>query len=606
MQQGGLLKLNLISIQGFRSIERLDDLPIGKPTLLTGHNDAGKSATLDAIRFLLNAYPARERDMTYIASGRGDEAGEPSEAERVPRTSVQGIFTLNEEEQNTWDLPPEVTLRRFFEAGGSASYELLEDIPTDPRLRSLHALKVDELKGRITELGLTAPSQNKSALLEVLNSAAEAAEKESAWVPADPKFVKALPRVMSFDQAGQSDAEQTIKTALQAAYEAHAASTELKGRVQDLEDELQEKLIKDAAQIRQHIIDRCNDIGEVTIVPDVSFTSGLKATQVAVTARKGEDVRLGEAGAGRARRVALAVWEYTRGLLSGPDAGDVVLLYDEPDTHLDYAHQRDLMRLFRNQCAMPNVQMVITTHSMNLIDGVDISDVVHVKHEAHRTVVDRLVDESEVGRHLGAIAASLGLRNTVLLHERLFVGVEGVSEQEAFPVLFRLAMGMHLESCGIALWACRNNEGATDFAKFLVEHGRNVVFVIDRDSQDTKALKEARLASKGLEPKKNALYIGNPREFEDVFSDSQWASVANFKWPRNDKRLWDEGDIQQHRTSKKFSDALLSMFKLASLSGPTRKQQLTYEMAMSLKDSSEVPEDLVTIFERLTLRAAQP
>lgn len=107
-------------------------------------------------------------------------------------------------------------------------------------------------------------------------------------------------------------------------------------------------------------------------------------------------------------------------------------------------------------------------------------------HKGHRTVIDRLGDDSDVGRHLGAVAAALGLRNTVLLHERLFVGVEGISEQSAFPILFRLATGNHLESCGIALWACRNNEGATDFAKFPVEHERQVVFIIDSDSKSAK------------------------------------------------------------------------------------------------------------------------
>lgn len=608
------MRLEHISITGFRSIENLGHLKIGAPTLLTGHNDAGKSASLDAVRFLLNAYPANDRDRTYLsdaeycAAPTEDGVGEKSSARqagRVPLTCVEGKFLLDEEEQAELGLPATARIRRRFQDEGPAVYERFCDVPVDPRLQSFSNLKVDGLKGLVTELGLVPEGQTKPLLLKALEVAASLADRIWQWEPVPTALVKALPKVLSFDQAGQNDAEQTIKSALQAAYEAHASQPDLKGKLGALEIELQEKLAKDAAAIRQHIMDRCSDIGQVTIVPDVSFTSGLKATQVSVTAKEGEGVRLGEAGAGRARRVALAVWEYTRGLLAGPGVGNVVLLYDEPDTHLDYAHQRDLMRLFREQCELPNIQMVIATHSMNLIDGVDISDVVHVRHEGHRTVIDRLADESDVGRHLGSVAASLGLRNTVLLHERLFVGVEGVSEQGAFPVLFKLSMGRHLESCGIALWACRNNEGATDFAKFLVEHNREVAFVIDADSKtaNNNALSDKRLAAKGLDPNRHALYIGNPKEFEDVFSDAQWVRVANAKWPRVDETPWTETHISDLRKLKKFSDELLSMFKTESSSGPMRKQQLTMEMAMSLNTPKDVPEDLRAVFEQLLTRA---
>ena len=147
---------------------------------------------------------------------------------------------------------------------------------------------------------------------------------------------------------------------------------------------------------------RCADTDNVQILPSVSIASGtgLKATQISVTSTAGEDVHLGEAGAGRARRVSLAVWEFTTGLLE--DAGDVVILYDEPDTHLDYTHldythQREFMHLVRSQCALPNVKMMIATHSMNLIDGIDISDVVHIRHNAERRRLAKyLGDHSQV------------------------------------------------------------------------------------------------------------------------------------------------------------------------------------------------------------------
>nr|WP_309976997.1 TOPRIM nucleotidyl transferase/hydrolase domain-containing protein [Arthrobacter oryzae] len=599
-----------MSIHGFRSIDTLLNLPIRNPTLLTGHNDAGKSATLDAVRFLLNKYPPNERDMTYLDPG-DDPKTEESLAlktdsidggnKRVAETCVEGRFELSKQEQSDLSLAPTICMRRRFQAGGNALFEIMQERPVDERLRNFHGLNAEDVKKLAAELSVTADKQTRTALLPALERAASEGAKEWAWETAPPAVIKALPAVLRFEPVGQNDAEYAIKTALQAAYDAHASDAELKGKISTLELDLQEKLTKDASNIRQHIMDRCSDIGDVSIIPDVSFTTGLKATQVSVTARAGEGIGLGEAGAGRARRVALAVWEYTKGLIGGPGAGDVVLLYDEPDTHLDYAHQRELMKLLREQCELPNVRMIVATHSMNLIDGVDISDVVHVKHQGHRTVVDMLADDSDVGRHLGAVAASLGLRNTVLLHERIFVGVEGVSELSAFPVLFKLATGSHLESCGIALWACRNNEGATDFAKFLVEHARQVAFIIDSDSKtaNRNVFSDKKLMEKGLDPNKHAYYIGNPAEFEDTFTDEQWAEVANAKWPHKDGVPWEPINVQELRSSKKFSDALLLMFKEGSLQGPTRKQQLTTEMALSLSSASDVPRELRDHFQAL-------
>lgn len=62
---GEHVQLHTITILGFRSIAHLNGLTLGSPTLLTGHNDAGKSALLEAIRFLLNEYELTDRDPTF-------------------------------------------------------------------------------------------------------------------------------------------------------------------------------------------------------------------------------------------------------------------------------------------------------------------------------------------------------------------------------------------------------------------------------------------------------------------------------------------------------------------------------------------------------------
>lgn len=598
------MKLKSVSIHGFRSIEHLDDLPLGAPTILSGHNDAGKSSIIDAIRALLGSYKIMPEDATFVQVSAPPTAGE---IPRVDDTSIEGALDLNSSEAREFGAS-KIRIRRICRSGASAVLEMLELAPIDATLRDYRELTIPLLKDRLLTLALSTVGA-KGDLLSRLDVAAAAAPKANVWVKAPNGLEKALPRVERFDAAGAIDAEAAIRSTLQTAYRTHLEGDDLKGGLRAIEKSLEAKLVDDVEIIRQHIIDKVGDIGNVLISPTVNFASasGLKATEITVTNYAGEGVNLQRSGAGRARRIALAVWEYNSVLLK-QSSEDIVLLYDEPDTHLDYGHQRDLMRLIHEQTTYPNVTVVVASHSMNMIDGTDISNVVHIRHDHHRTTVDLLADDSEVGSHLGAIAASVGLRNTVLLHERLFVGVEGDSEARALPVLFKLAMGSHLESSGIAIWPCDNNEGALRFAQFLIAHGRNVAFLVDSDSRRTAKhiFQDSRLRGFGLDPALHCLYLGDPDEIEDLFDDEQWARAANKLWPRNGSdqpsSTWEERDFSSLRSGK-FSSGVCEMLRSGSLAGPGGKPEMLHQLALSLSNPSDVPPQLVERFKDLIVRA---
>ncbi len=595
------MQLDTVEVEGFRSIASLPPLKISSPTLLTGHNDAGKSALLDAVRFLLNEYTLSDRDPSYELPS---ETASPNDLrQRVAQTIVTGEFLLSEHEQKELSLSERVRLRRRSDGGAASLYELEASIPDDERLRNLDGLSLPQLKELAQELGLKAAGPNKPHFYAALRAHADSSPSTKGWSQASAAILKSLPPVLSFNPSGVTDAEETIRAALQTSYRTHEKDESLVGGIKKLELALEEKIAEDATKLRQHIMDTIPDLGTVTIIPAVSFSSGLKQTQVSITNPAGEAVHLGEAGAGRARRVSLAVWEFTVGLLE--NSSDVVILYDEPDTHLDYSHQRSFMRLIDRQARLGHVRMIIATHSMNLIDGVDIADVVLLAHDdSYRTVAHVLADDSEIGTHLGAVAASLGLRNTVLLHERLFVGVEGPTETAAFPVLFRLATGRQLEACGIAMWSCNNNEGALKFAAFLNEHGRDVVFLVDQDSKSNSKhiFSTKKLSEYGLADAQHGIYLGDPSELEDLFGDSTWARVANLEWKKVDGTEWFEAEIAALRQGK-FSSSLLELFKTGSETGPKNKQELVVTLALNLSDRSEVPAALSEAFDILIARA---
>lgn len=597
------MKLKNIAISGFRSIQYLPELELGSPTVLAGHNDAGKSAIIHSIMFLLGGYSLTDSDRTF--SSNPDESvrlNAEGKLQRVTETYVAGKFVLSSQESQVFGAA-NLNLRRILREGEKVALEVLTLVPKDPKLRDLESLTVKDLEDRLKTLGLDASKGAKPELLDRLVAEADIAPKVEEWIQANAAIEKALPEGRRFDATSAVDADVAIKDTLNTKYRSHLESEGLKGSVREIEQELEALLVTDAEDMREHIVDRVNDIGAVEIRPLVNFTSanGLKNTSIQVRNQAGEEIDLQLSGAGRARRVALAIWEYNATLLAS-SGEDVVLLYDEPDTHLDYGHQRELITLIHQQTVNPKVTVVIASHSMNLIDGTDISDVVHVKHEAHRTVIERLTDDSMVGSHLGAIAASVGLRNTVLLHERLFVGVEGESEARVLPVLFKLATGRHLESCGIAVWPCGNNEGARRFAEFLHKHNRNVVFLVDEDSKTNSkhVFGPDKLRSVGLDPNKQCFYVGDPNEIEEVFTDEQWAEAANVSWARtvDDCSPWTPDRFRAHRGGK-FSKDILDMVRSESEKAPSGKPDMLVGLVLNLRNAEDVPVDLREKFQRL-------
>jgi hypothetical protein len=201
------------------------------------------------------------------------------------------------------------------------------------------------------------------------------------------------------------------------------------------------------------------------------------------------------------------------------------------------------------------------------------------------------------------IATSLGLRNTVLLHERFFLAVEGDTEVQSFPILFRLTTGRTLQAAGIAVVACRNNEGAILLAGHLVKHGRSVAFVVDGDTIKQKFYNEARLAGVGLKKDEHVYLIGQPdKELEFIFTDEQWAKAANKCWPRAEG-YWSPEDIHRHRDGK-FSARLEEMFRSGSAEGPSGKPAMMFGLAGTLQSADEVPQPLREIFLKLVEMAA--
>ena len=603
------MQLLSYDVIGFRAAAAVPGLRVGHPTIVTGANDAGKTACLDALRVLLEG-----RAVAYDDRTRGIDSDAPelvAEDGRLATTSVEGEFRLSAAEQEALALPEVVRIRRIHRYASAPQYELQRVVPTDERLRGLEALGLAELRTRAEELGVPVEGHQgrKETFLGPLLVRAVEAPTVTDWQVAPRDVISHLPRLLYYSSMQEPAPENEIHQVLRTVFAGFVEDPDVRGTITEVEGTLRARLTESAEELRAHILARCPELGEIRITPNVSFREGFPNVDVAAGPDAASAVALAYSGAGRRRRISLAVWEWAREIFEhgNGEPANLVVAYDEPDTHLDYANQRILVELLREQSAIPGVAVFVATHSLNLIDKVDVSDVLHFRLDDGRTNAVRLMSNAhgDIDQHLAQITASMGLRNSVLLHERCFLAVEGPTEGQVLPLLFRIATGLALQSAGIALIVGNSNRGALDVARFLNDHGRTVRFLIDKDSVapgsghmfTPEALHRVGIADHQMH------LVGNPRELEDLFTDEQWADAANDCWPRTDGRAWVAADFAELRDDGKFSDKVERMVRPNSESAPTSKPGYALEVARRSTDRADVPAQLADAFQQIAAAA---
>ncbi|MCQ6247007.1 AAA family ATPase [Streptomyces samsunensis] len=601
------MRLVELSVTNFRSLGDVQGIPIRKQTILTGHNDCGKTAALDAIAFLLGERSVVDSDISDFAVGEPARAALPSDEVEERRTViVEGRFALSPTEEKALDAGPTLRMRRRHVEDEGSCLEWRTAVPQNPTLRNIPALKVAELRALASELDISLredQSNVKASWVEVLEEHAAGTEMVTDWVVAPESVAAALPQLLYFKGDAAELPEAVVRSILTAKLREYTLREETRQKITDLEEEFSSLLKDDVVRLQKLIEERCT-LDTFTVDPSVQFRPTVHSLSLTAAAPGQRAVSFTAAGSGRSRRVSLALWEASQELLSEETedgVGGVIIAYDEPDTHLDYDHQRRIMEMIKASASAAQSTVIVATHSLNLIDGVDIQDIVHLNSRDGRAYVQSLGtedDDDETRRFLSNMAVSLGFRNSVLLHERCFVGVEGPTEYAALPTLFKLAFGYPIQSAGIALWDCGGNDGALSFAKFLKKHRRTVMFLVDADTMrdKQKRFNIDRLSKQGF-TEADCLFLGDPNELEDVFSDDQWADTMNAAWPRDDAQQWTAQDVSGLRVGGKFSKSLHNTLRQSSSSAPSGKEDMVVELTRRLRKPSDVPPALVKSFE---------
>jgi putative ATP-dependent endonuclease of OLD family len=329
---GGWVAVELggFTVRGFRSLADTAEIRVGRPTILTGANDGGKSAALQALRILLDGTPPTAEDYTFDSTG--DEPQTPNDQQprrRMDTCTVTGRFTLSPAEQAELNLPgPEVAIRRVASPGSTPRCQVRLTVPTNPDLRGLdNSLLVTELRERASRLGLQpqGPANQRQSYLVPLQELARSAPTSEEWVVTPRVILERMPRVLMFSSAKEPDPAAEIREALRATYDKLLDDKTLIEPVRTVEEKIQGRLEDEAQDLCKHIRVRCPELSEIKVDPSVSFKDGFRSLTVSTGHEDGQAVPLDISGTGRRRRVSLAVWEWTQKLAAFAEDGSRAL-----------------------------------------------------------------------------------------------------------------------------------------------------------------------------------------------------------------------------------------------------------------------------------------
>ena len=613
------MKLKQIHIRNFRSLRDVT-IPFQPDlTLLIGENDAGKSSVLDILGIVLEAPLSsqskipRPEEADFFQGTDGELSSEivvelsfevsKDELEQVKKEYIdpQGLLHL----RATYHLssePPKFEVKR-------KKYKLEELNLTEQQLRKL---KKSEQERILQDLGLS-PSDfaNSEQRIAAILKEREIQPTTFDWAELSLSKLKnlGLPQWDRYRALDYKRPERLVDKTMKTIFAGVLAEADLQASLKEIRQRAERSIQKKVQELEEFMHRFLPRGKRVDYVPNINFSDAFKGGEFRVD--KGQGLHyLSRVGDGTKRRMLMAVMEWDRTVQREVGTNfPTIRGYDEPDSNLHPSAQRQFIHTVKKICEESSqIQIVLCTHSVFMVNAVPISSIVHLKMDDQGCTTvetfDKAMDEER--KFLENVAAQLGVTNSVLFFDRCYLLVEGETEYFALPILYRALYGRSLAEDGIALINLKGEKSAASLFRLLGERrAQFVIFLLDTDvaNQRREELRNQEWPEEQVD--RSIISIGES-EFEDIFTDEVWAKMCEKNWPRQDGTIWEPDMIKNVREGNdtintgKFSEDLKNVIRRDTgmkIGKPEMGQHLAEYLARK-ENLSFIPEEIRKVFER--------
>lgn len=606
--------LDALTLLNFRCFESATDIPIHRLTVFIGENDAGKTCLLEAIEFLLTSRLPQLSDFRKKSNGDIEET-----------LIIEGRFVLEDFDHLPDDFRSDngrIFILRKICTVNSARYEVEGKDFRDQRWSSFPRQSAQVQKELLQSLGID-PGSNGDQRTEQYSQAINASilVKESQKIVCKFNDISDyLPRFEKIASTDYHHPDAMVQRTFQAVVDSfikpenpETHERELRADLRAVKEQIKQALDEKTAQMLETLQRACPKLQNIEVNPNIDFSRSVTTTNLMLDIGAGP-LLISAYGEGTKKKLWMGLLDWEK--QTQEELRDIsrIRVYDEPDVNLDYAAERKLFANIIESTRVPDLrtQAIVCTHAVTLIDrapGQSIN-LITVSNDGTREIHYLNCDfDDEVKSFLTSVSRSVGLSNSSLFYERAFLVVEGESEENALPILYRNLYGRSFLEDGIVLiplYTC----GAWKAVLNVLNHHKQEItlLLLDRDCNNPissvhitpSSLAEIGYPSEFLE--KNCLFIGN-KEFEDAFATSEMIQVLNTNWPKESGATWVENEIDQFRGPDcKFSEDMLTYVRkncIKSRRNATRKPDFAHALANHCQMENQIPETIREIFERL-------
>lgn len=615
------MKLLSIQVEGFKCFKDSNLIPIHDFTMFVGENDSGKSTLLTAIDFLINNVPRYFADKDFHKDSSTNES--------VDSITIIGIFELNEnsnDEVRKYTIENKLYLKKVQNIGesGTKCYVKINTYENNDfhKIMSLEEKKITsiykatDLKKILDDLGL--PDENNQTkrikkIKDELQSGAQVMvnkEIEINW----KEIVAYLPIYQQYNSSNYGNPYSLIDKALQNVYRAcfydenEAGQAVLKTDLKTLNEEIEASINTEIDTLKSIIIRHNSNIQNIKGLYNIDFSQGLKFNQLQIDTGGGLHP-ISNRGEGAKKRLFLSILEWSKQVENNiMNTRGIIKAYDEPDANLHFEAQRKLFYTIKNENSQ-NTQSIICTHSLALIDraaAASINQLILNQEEQSSVSYLNTGEEDDIKTFIGKVFELGGLKNSTIFYERCFVLVEGESEENALPILYKKHFGKTMSEDGVVLINLQSNGAWKNFLKLLNRNKQySTLLFLDNDTQyatSSATVTKEKLNEIGFSESflaDNVVFTGT-KEFEDTFPIDILVRTLNTKFPKQNGDSWVNGDILSLADADKFSKDLCISISTAHRQGRIGKPQLSLEFAENITTTEIIQlSDVINLFEKI-------
>ncbi len=404
------MKVKSLKLKNFRSYKEEVSIEFCDLTAFVGKNDIGKSSVLEALDIFfndgkgaikidkddINKHAIIEGNTNIILTVNFEDLPATILIDTTNETTLQSEFLLNTEGQ--------LEVIKKYPNAGSAKVFIKAYHPTNPNCSDLLLKRDTELREIIDRLNIPCTDRTRKAVMRaaIWNYYADdlrLTEIELDVTKGDTKTIwdklrNYLPLYTLFQSDRKnSDGDNEVQDPLKEAVKDILANTELREQLGRIATEVELKL----REVSNRTLDKLREMNpEVanSLNPVIPPVENLKWADVFknVSISGDEDIPINKRGSGTKRLILLnffrAEAERRREELN---TSNIIYAIEEPETSQHTENQKILINAFRALAESPSTQIIITTHSANIVKELDFTNLRLISFDGENKIVNEVL-----------------------------------------------------------------------------------------------------------------------------------------------------------------------------------------------------------------------